>query len=393
MREFPPDSRRMRRLRRYIWGSLAVSGLVLVPLLGPDLFSDRFGTGNQVLLTAIIAGAIVQRTRFIGYAAQAVDFERRRPVEQILTTVVAVIAWAHAARYTPLAGAWALLPALVGGASVASAPPVYRSRLAGGLLLATVVTGALALSWRHAPGTSVPVALAVAAAVVVAVVGVDLVTIRFWDLVLELDQARSLAGELATARERLRFAADLHDIQGHSLQAIVLKGQLAERLVGTDDDAARRHAAELTELARSALADTRKLAHGYREVGLLTEIDNAVGLLRAAGIDVRVDGDPAAIAPPLQQPFGALVREGTTNVLRHSRALHCELAVTVTDGHVCVRLGNDGVEHRDPAGDGSGIRGLRERFAAIGGEVTARRTAPDWFELTGKAKELGSGRR
>ncbi|PXY36302.1 sensor histidine kinase [Prauserella flavalba] len=388
-----PNPAGMRWLRRYIWFSLALVGLFPLAVM-PDLFTADFGTVNRILLTALVVLAVVQRTRFIGYAARAVEFTRRRPVEQILTTSVAVVAWAHAARYTSNPALWALLPAVVGGAGVISAPPEYRRRLSGGLVLATAVTGALALSWRRVDGVLVPNSVVAAVLIVLGLVLVDVTSARFWELVLELDRARELAGELATARERLRFAADLHDIQGHSLQAIVLKGQLAERLVGKDDDAARRHAAELTELARSALADTRKLAHGYREIGLVTEAGNAAELMRAAGIDVEVRGDPAAIAPPLQQPFSALVREGTTNVLRHSRAQRCVLAIEVTDGEVTVRIGNDGVRHLgEPDGTGTGVHGLRERFAVVGGAVTAGRAGEDWFELAGTAREPGGGPR
>lgn len=86
------DPGRMRWLRRYVWGSLAVVGLVTAPVLASDLFTAGFGTADRVLLLALLAAAVVQRIRFLGYAARAVDFARRRPVEQILTTTVAIVA-------------------------------------------------------------------------------------------------------------------------------------------------------------------------------------------------------------------------------------------------------------------------------------------------------------
>ncbi|SFB47854.1 two-component system, NarL family, sensor histidine kinase DesK [Amycolatopsis marina] len=384
----------MSWLRRYIWASLSFSGLTGLGLVAIDLFRTDFGVVNTILLAAALTAAAVQRIRFLGYTANAVAFEARRPTEQILTSACAVVLAAHAARYTTWPEVWALLPAVVGGAGVISAPRAVRSRLAYGLVLATAATVALALHWRRIPGVEILPAVGVSVLVVAVFVVIDLLTVRFWDLVLELDHARALAGELATARERLRFSADLHDIQGHSLQAIILKGQLTERLIGKDDQAARIHAAELTELARAALADTRKVAHSYRRVGLRTEVANAVELMQAAGIEVEVRGEVAAIAPPLQQPFGALVREGTTNVLRHSRATRCVLSIEVSGGTSVVRLGNDGVRHvPDTVSDGSGVLGLRERFGTIGGEVTAAQTGHDWFELTGRAREPGSERR
>ncbi|WP_110494999.1 sensor histidine kinase [Amycolatopsis antarctica] len=385
----------MNWLRRYIWVTLALSGLIVLLVPAFDLaFRTDYGTANTIFLSIVLVAAAVQRTRFISYTAKAVSFASRRPTEQILTASIAVVVCAHAARYTTWAGVWSLLPAAVGGAGVISAERGVRNKLAYGLILATAGTVGTALSWRHVPGVS-PVPMAILSGLMVAVfVAADLLTVRFWDLVLELERARELAGELAAARERLRFAADLHDIQGHSLQAIVLKGQLAERLVGKDDDAARKHAAELTELARAALADTRKVAHGYRSVGFRTELQNAVGLLEAAGIEVEVRGDLDTIAPPLQHPFGALVREGTTNVLRHSRAKRCVLEIGADRGHTVVSIGNDGVDHVDDEhADGSGVIGLRERFATIGGTVTATRPDGDWFDLTGRAREPGSRRR
>ncbi|TWH20725.1 two-component system sensor histidine kinase DesK [Prauserella rugosa] len=385
----------MRWMRRYTWGTLGAAGAVVAVILARDLATAPFGTANRIALGALIVGLVVQRARFVGYAARGVDFAARKPVEQILTCSVAVVAWAHAARYTDMPAVWALLPAAVGGASIVSAPHEYRRNLGVGLLAATVVTGSLALSWRHHPEVeSASFSIVLAAVVVGAFFVIDVVSVRFWELVLELDKARALAADLATARERLRFAADLHDIQGHSLQAIVLKGQLAERLVGTDDEAARRHAAELTELARSAIEDTRTLAQGYRDIGLETELHNAVELMTAAGIDVDVRGDPASIPPPLQRAFAALVREGTTNILRHSRAARCTLEIGHADRMVRMALGNDGVRHHGDAdtgdtgdGGGSGVSGLRERFATVGGDATAGRTEHDWFELSGWAPE------
>ena len=115
-----------------------------------------------------------------------------------------------------------------------------------------------------------------------------------WDVTLRLDEARANAAENAVLRERLRFAGDLHDIQGHQLQAIALKAQLAARLIGRDDEAARGHASDAHALALEALAETRQLVQGYRRVGLATELANAVGILRAAGVDAAVEGTPEA---------------------------------------------------------------------------------------------------
>jgi two-component system sensor histidine kinase DesK len=206
-----------------------------------------------------------------------------------------------------------------------------------------------------------------------------------WDVTLRLDQARANAAENAVLRERLRFAGDLHDIQGHQLQAIALKAQLAERLVGVDDEAARRHARDAHALALDALAETRELVQGYRRVGLATELANAVGILKAAGVDAEVAGTPEAVPVALQPLFGSLVREGATNLLRHTRAQRCEIAVARDGDDVVVRVADDGVARETSDGDGSGVAGLRERFAAVGGRVEAVPLAAGGFVLSGRA--------
>lgn len=207
-----------------------------------------------------------------------------------------------------------------------------------------------------------------------------------WDVTLRLDEAREQAGEVAVLRERLRFAGDLHDIQGHQLQAIALKAQLAARLIGRDDEAARGHADDAHALALQALAETRDLVQGYRRVGLATELTNAVGILKAAGVDAEVEGTPESVPVALQPLFGSLVREGATNLLRHTRAARCEIAVERDGDDVVVRVIDDGVARVvAPSGDGTGVAGLQERFAAVGGQVEATPLAPRGFELCGRA--------
>lgn len=211
---------------------------------------------------------------------------------------------------------------------------------------------------------------------------VELALVRLWHAVLTAEQALTTSAALAVAEERLRFAADLHDIQGHHLQAIALKAELAESLIGRDDQAARGQAAEIAELARGALGETRALVQGYRRLSLDVEMANAVGVLRAAGIDTEIDCDDVEVPQRLQPLFGALVREGTTNVLRHSHATRCAITVAMAGAAVEVRMRNDGVRHTANP-EGTGVAGLRERFGAVGGQVRAGVLPGDQFELVG----------
>ncbi|WP_313821814.1 histidine kinase [Citricoccus sp.] len=217
----------------------------------------------------------------------------------------------------------------------------------------------------------------------------------WWNIVVELDVARRDAAQLAVARERLRFASDLHDIQGHHLQVIALKAELAERLMGAGQpDAAAENIHEVRTIARTALDETRSLVRNLREVSLEEEIANAKDVLEASGATVTIRGvlveDPA-----VRTLLGLAVREGATNILRHAAtATRVSIALEDTDGGLRLAIVNDGVER--PAGEvgdhggegsgaptgpgapgggpasGTGLSGLNRRFASSGGAVTGR---------------------
>ncbi|SFQ42965.1 two-component system, NarL family, sensor histidine kinase DesK [Amycolatopsis arida] len=379
-------------MRAYTWWSLvAMSSLALAPV-GFGIANDELRPPGLPVLVVAAVGAAALRIRFVHQAMRGLPRLPRPRAEHLAGIAGTELVWGYVVLTQPVPGWWMFLPAVVGGAVVLNLVTSARWWTAAGLMLATALTGAVAA----AVGTNDPlnpvIAMLAGALVVGVFVALDVVQLWFWDVVAEVDRARATAAELAVARERLRFAAELHDVQGHHLQAIMLKGEFTERLIGRDDAAARQQAAELTELARTALTETRKVVHGYRTTTLTAEVTNAVDILRAAGIAAEVHGSAADVPPPLQQLFGALVREGTTNVLRHSKAQHCVLTMESAGGWARVRLANDGPTG-SPDGGGSGIASLRERFATLGGRVRAGRTDDGWFELVGAAPEPGEERR
>ena len=165
----------------------------------------------------------------------------------------------------------------------------------------------------------------------------------WWEIVVKLDRHRSTAAELAVTQERLRFAADLHDIQGHHLQVIALKSELAERMLTIDVDAARVHIHETRLIAKQALEETRMLAAGYREVALDDELENAREVLTAAGADCELTLDTLPTDSGLRRALGMTVREATTNILRHSEATHASIRLRSTPGEYTLEISNDGV--------------------------------------------------
>jgi two-component system, NarL family, sensor histidine kinase DesK len=190
----------------------------------------------------------------------------------------------------------------------------------------------------------------------------------------ELQAARTELAEVAIAQERLRVSRDLHDLVGQNLSAVSLRGDLALRLLDRDPRAAEAEIANLTATARAALHDVLTVTSDTGRADLTTEAAGAKVLLAAAGIEARVELDPDGLAPSAQTVFAWALREGVTNVLRHSDASQCAISLTrAAGGAVRLEIVNDGV--REPvgggAGPGNGLIGLAERARAFSGELTA----------------------
>jgi two-component system sensor histidine kinase DesK len=269
-------------------------------------------------------------------------------------------------------GLWPVAPALV-VAIVATYLPPNRRRLliVAAVLLAPLPGGVVSLV---AGGAEPAYAALFPAGLVAFTAWVTLGPLWAWDTARRLDAARRLEAELAVTRERLRFAADLHDIQGHHLQVIALKSELAGRLVELDPARAAAELADIRRLSADALSDTRAVVQGYRRTSLDDEITNATRVLAAADIDATTTLDPAAVATELPDSarhlLGLVMREATTNVLRHSRAGRAEVDYRIEGGFARLRVSNDGAEAHPGSLDGTGLRTLAERLGTAGGELT-----------------------
>jgi len=222
----------------------------------------------------------------------------------------------------------------------------------------------------------------------------------------QLAEARNEITRLALADQRNEFARDLHDILGHSLTVVAVKAELAGRLASLDPQRAETEIADVERIARQALADVRAAAAGYREITLAGELASARTALAAAGIEADLpDQDQGMTSIPRlrQELFGWTVREGVTNVVRHSGASRCRIRVTPSE----VEISDDGCGPPAPAngtangtggceersadhlerlasgygpGCGHGLAGLRER-AAAGATLSVARSATGGFAL------------
>ncbi|MCX6465568.1 MAG: histidine kinase [Pseudonocardiales bacterium] len=253
---------------------------------------------------------------------------------------------------------------LVAGLLVAFPP---RAALPLSLL---VVLGAAAAELTTTPPDVVRAVLVVADTVALglALFGLSLLV----QAVGELAEAREELARVAAVQERERLSRDVHDLLGMSLSAIALKCELTVRLLPPDAGLARTQLDEVLALARRALADVRQVTHGGAPTGLDDELDNAQDALTA--VDVRVRLDRAAPCPggPAGAALAAVLREGVTNVLRHSDASWCAIAIRTEGGAVHLEIVNDGVRPARPGGRaGTGLRNLAERTAAVGGVLCA----------------------
>jgi len=242
-------------------------------------------------------------------------------------------------------------------------------------------------------------------------------------LTRELSQARETVAKLAANEERLRLARDMHDLTGQSLSLVTLKSDLARKMLSRlpqsrERDAALSEVDDIGQVSRQTLRDIREAVSGYRRPTLAIEIITSRNALESAGI--ALDDDPAltlrsgTFDADAEAALAWCLREAVTNVIRHSGAKNCrvrlaqqasEISLEVTDdgrglgtrdGPVVTSQasgggdrdqrvpagppvrprddrGQDGRIMPEPAGaaaGGSGLRGMSERLAAIGGRLS-----------------------
>lgn len=184
----------------------------------------------------------------------------------------------------------------------------------------------------------------------------------------QLREAREELAQLAVAEERLRFARDLHDLLGHSLSVIVLKAELASRLAEAAPERVAEQVRDIERVGREALREVRDAVSGYRQASLSGELESARTTLGAAGVVFGLEPAGGALPPLVDSTLAWAVREGVTNIVRHSRARHARARVVRDSDHVELELLDDGVGCDDCSG-GHGLSGLRERVAAHGGAL------------------------
>ncbi|GGS60392.1 hypothetical protein GCM10010156_18900 [Planobispora rosea] len=371
----------VERLRRLTFWMLSIGAFL--PWVGSLGWFSRATATEPVPL--VIAGVLalipfsLLQVRIVRAAMDGTTANREIAVSGVIALAVLVTQNGHLWAWGMVALAWATGAALL----------LSRS----GTFLATLGSTAagLYLLWPGAPDS--PEALAIYSdqegfgAVVGGYVGISLVLpwtnrfqLWFWEVVRAAEAGKEAKARLAVTEERLRFARDMHDLVGHSLSAIALKSEVAVKLARADAERAAAEMEEVRGLAREALKEIRTAVRGYRTVDLDAELRSMTAVLEAGGIRCVLRTPQEEVPEELATLLAWVVREGTTNVLRHSTATRCRISIALQDGTAVLEMVNDGVKEMNGRG-GTGLAGMAERVAASGGSVTAGADRSGEFRL------------
>jgi two-component system sensor histidine kinase DesK len=345
-------------------------GFVVFPVV--NAFTNRGSALRHVLA---ISGAL---TFVAAYVALIVCWRSKRKARLAPALFVVLIAVATALTLGDRPG-WGFLfiycaacTALIAAPAIGFASVVGFSVLAGGVSALGGASGGTALGF------------------VTSCLGIGLLMLLMRDLRVrndELNRARAELARLAVAEERARFARDLHDLLGHTLSVIALKAELAGRLLPGQPDQARREIADVEEVVRNALSEVRQAASGYRQPTLDGELAGARMALVAARIEPEFHRPAVTLDPAVEAVLAWTVREGVTNVIRHSRSRRCVVRITADGAHAGVEILDDGVgagladDAGVGSGEGSGLAGLGERVGAVGGQLEAGDQPDHGFRL------------
>ena len=323
-----------------------------------DIFSRPHSTA---WLVAAWVSLLMFVAVYLGTLWRAVGTDLRGPLTPPVGWLAALISLTFA-MVAAFGAPWGGVIIYLGVATGLSLPPrsafFVLAAIAAGTIAVGVVVGASA--------SRLAFAVFLTTALGVSMLGVR----RMFHLIVELREARDEVARLTATEQQARFARDLHDVLGHNLSVIALKSQVARRTIERDPDTASAALTDIEAVARQSLSDVRDLVAGYRQRSLAEEVAVADELLGAAGIERAIDS-PAEVPDGVAGELLAwALREGTTNVIRHSHAAHCRITVTLDDRYAGLQIEDDG-RGSAPDTNGSGLRGLSERLAAAGGTVQA----------------------
>ncbi|WP_052422281.1 sensor histidine kinase [Nonomuraea candida] len=234
------------------------------------------------------------------------------------------------------------------------------------LALASIAGFNLYLWWLG--GWNVALMIVVQSLFTVISVGGVWANLALWRLTLVAHEGEEALARLAVSEERLRFARDLNDLLGQSLTDVAARAEHARRTLASDQEAAAAEMFEVRDLAKRSLREVRTVVQNYRAIDLDEVLASVRAVLEAADVRCTVRAETGSLSPETRTLLATVVREGATNVLKHSKAERC--TITIEDG--VLEMSNDGVN--GPVGEHApnGLAGLAQRLRAAGGTLEAR---------------------
>jgi signal transduction histidine kinase len=302
---------------------------------------------------------------------------RRWPLVTLLVVAAATVLF-YALGY-PYGPAWlallvALWTAVTGGL-----------RLAAWVTAAAAVAGFVALTalFGRAPVPSPTLVAAHLGWLVVALVVAEAVRIRR-ERVQEAARTRAEEDRRRAGEERLRIARELHDVLAHNISLINVQAGVALHLMDEQPGQSRTALVAIKQASGDALRELRSVLDVFRQgvdaprtpTSGLDSLDGLVANAAGAGLEVRtrVEGTPRPLPAGVDLAAFRIVQEALTNVTRHAGPATATVLVAYGDGDLTVQVDDDGPGDGAPGatpGGGNGIRGMRERAAALGGDLTA----------------------
>jgi two-component system sensor histidine kinase DesK len=188
----------------------------------------------------------------------------------------------------------------------------------------------------------------------------------------QLEDANKRISELVKLEERQRIARDLHDTLGQKLSLIGLKSDLAGKLISKNPAQAQAEINDVRQTARTALKEVRELVTEMRGTRLEDEMFRIIQILKAAEIDLILEGDPRmanTTSLMSENVLSMCLKEAVTNIVKHSSATTCLIAIEPSPTEFVIKVKDNGVGIAGESAyfKGNGLRGMKERLEFVNG--------------------------
>jgi signal transduction histidine kinase len=217
----------------------------------------------------------------------------------------------------------------------------------------------------------------------------------------EREDERDRQAALAVAAERARLTREVHDVVAHGLAVIVMQAQGGAAALDKRPEDTRGALDHIVATGRASLAEMRQVLSSSgdldeRPLTGLADLPRLIDRVRRAGtpVELKIEGPPHAVPPDADATSYRIVQEALTNTMKHAGpGARARVVVSYADDEVRVEARDDGNATGRVSAAGSGLRGMRERAALLGGEVTAGRGPNGGYlvrariPLTGRASE------